>query len=80
MKKIFTLILAIVLLYSCSTSNDGNGNSTTNVVPFAPTGLHGAPVQPPSMVVSHPFPSLLQPSNLHFLELQLVIINAIKNT
>lgn len=41
MKKIFTLILAIVLLYSCSTSNDGNGNSTTNVVPFAPTSLMG---------------------------------------
>lgn len=41
MKKIFTLILAIVLLYSCSTSSDGNGNSTTNVIPLAPTSLMG---------------------------------------
>jgi uncharacterized protein (TIGR02145 family) len=41
MKKIFTLILGITLAYSCSTSSDGNGNSTTTVVPFAPSNLTG---------------------------------------
>jgi hypothetical protein len=41
MKKIFTLILGITLAYSCSTSSDGNGNSTTTVVPVAPSNLTG---------------------------------------
>jgi len=41
MKKIFTLILGITLAYSCSTSSDGNGNSTTTVVPIAPSNLTG---------------------------------------
>ncbi len=41
MKKLFTLILGITLAYSCSTSSDGNGNSTTTVVPIAPSNLTG---------------------------------------
>jgi uncharacterized protein (TIGR02145 family) len=41
MKKLITLILGIALVYSCSTSEDGNGNSTTTVVPVAPSNLTG---------------------------------------
>jgi uncharacterized protein (TIGR02145 family) len=41
MKKLITLILGITLVYSCSTSSDGNGNSTTTVVPIAPSSLTG---------------------------------------
>jgi uncharacterized protein (TIGR02145 family) len=41
MRKLIKLILGIALVYSCSTSNDGNGNSTTTVVPFAPSNLTG---------------------------------------
>ncbi len=41
MKKLFSLIAAIIIL-SCSTSSDDNGNSTTAVVPLAPTELDGA--------------------------------------
>lgn len=41
MKKLFTLILGIALVYSCSTSSDGNGNSNTTVVPIAPSNLTG---------------------------------------
>jgi hypothetical protein len=41
MKKLITLILGITLVYSCSTSNDGNGNITTTVVPIAPSNLTG---------------------------------------
>ncbi len=37
MKKIFTLILGITLVYSCSTSSDGN----TTVVPITPSNLTG---------------------------------------
>ena len=41
MKKIFSLILGITLAYSCSTTSDDNGNSTTTVVPIAPSNLTG---------------------------------------
>jgi hypothetical protein len=41
MKKLITLILGITLVYSCSTSSDGNGNNTTTVVPVAPSNLTG---------------------------------------
>ena len=41
MKKFIILLLGIVLVYSCSTSNDGNGNSTSTVVPVAPSNLIG---------------------------------------
>jgi uncharacterized protein (TIGR02145 family) len=41
MKKFLTLLLGLTLIYSCSTSNDGNGNSTTTVVPVAPSNLSG---------------------------------------
>jgi hypothetical protein len=41
MKKIFSLILGIAIVYSCSTNNDGNGNSTTTVVPVTPSSLIG---------------------------------------
>lgn len=41
MKKLITLILVIALVYSCSTSEDGNGNSTTTVVPVSPSNLTG---------------------------------------
>jgi uncharacterized protein (TIGR02145 family) len=37
MKKILTLLIGLALFYSCSTSNDGNGNSTTTVVPTLTT-------------------------------------------
>jgi len=40
MKKLLGII-ALLIISSCSTSSDGNGNSTTTVVPFAPTGLTG---------------------------------------
>ncbi len=38
MKKLLGLI-AILIVFSCSTSSDGNGNSTTTVVPIVPTNL-----------------------------------------
>ena len=41
MKKSLILLLAITLLYSCSTSSDGSGNSTTTVVPVTPSALVG---------------------------------------
>lgn len=41
MKKNLTLLIVIALVYSCSTSNDGNGNSTNTVVPIAPSNLTG---------------------------------------
>jgi uncharacterized protein (TIGR02145 family) len=40
MKKIIGLI-ALLIVFSCSTSSDGNGNSTTTVVPIVPTNLTG---------------------------------------
>ena len=40
MKKILGLIV-LLIVYSCSTSSDGNGNSTTTVVPIVPTNLTG---------------------------------------
>jgi uncharacterized protein (TIGR02145 family) len=44
MKKIITILLVVGLNYSCSTSSDGNGNSTTSVVPVAPSNLTGSVV------------------------------------
>jgi uncharacterized protein (TIGR02145 family) len=41
MKKLITLVFGIALFYSCSTSTDSNGNSTTTVVPVAPSNLIG---------------------------------------
>lgn len=41
MKKFITFILGITLVYSCSTSEDGNGNSTTTAVPVTPSNLTG---------------------------------------
>lgn len=41
MKKIFLLITLLAIFYSCSTSSDENGNSTTTVVPLAPSNLMG---------------------------------------
>lgn len=41
MKKLITLILGITLVYSCSTSSDENGNTTTTVAPLAPSNLIG---------------------------------------
>lgn len=41
MKKIFLLITLLTIFYSCSTSSDENGNSTTTVVPVAPSNLTG---------------------------------------
>ena len=41
MKKLFSLIAAIIIL-SCSTNNDSNGNSSNTVVPTAPSNLIGA--------------------------------------
>jgi uncharacterized protein (TIGR02145 family) len=40
MKKLLSLI-ALIIIFSCSTSSDGNGNSTTTVVPIVPTNLTG---------------------------------------
>ena len=39
MKKLITLILGIAFIYSCSTSTDGNGNTTA--VPVPPSNLRG---------------------------------------
>jgi uncharacterized protein (TIGR02145 family) len=44
MKKLITLVLGIAFFYSCSTSSDGNGNSTTTVVPISPSNLTGVVV------------------------------------
>lgn len=46
MKKFLTLFLGIALVYSCSTNSDGNGNSTTTVVPVAPSNLTGIVFSP----------------------------------
>ncbi len=43
MKKIYYLIL-ITFAYSCSTGSDGNGNSTTTIVPVTPSNLTGVVV------------------------------------
>ena len=37
----FTIAILVVLFFGCSTSSDGNGNSTTTVVPIVPTNLTG---------------------------------------
>jgi uncharacterized protein (TIGR02145 family) len=42
MKKFLVLLLGIALVYSCSTSTDENGNSTTTVVPIGPSNLTGS--------------------------------------
>jgi uncharacterized protein (TIGR02145 family) len=42
MKKFLVLLLGIALVYSCSTSTDENGNSTTTVVPVGPSNLTGS--------------------------------------
>lgn len=44
MKKIITILLVLGLNYSCSTNNDGDENSTTSVVPVAPSNLTGTVV------------------------------------
>jgi uncharacterized protein (TIGR02145 family) len=41
MRKLITFILGIALVYSCSTSSDGNGSSTTTVIPLPPSNLTG---------------------------------------
>ena len=44
MKKttlLLSLIFVFALFFGCSTSNDGNGNTTTAVIPLAPTNLNG---------------------------------------
>ncbi len=46
MKKIIVFIFGILLVISCSTSTDENGNSNTTVVPLPPTGLTGNVVSP----------------------------------
>ena len=45
MKKILSLFI-LIILYSCSTSTDENGNSNTTVVPLPPTGLTGSVLSP----------------------------------
>jgi uncharacterized protein (TIGR02145 family) len=52
MKKLLTLLIGITLIYSCSTSSDGNGNSTTNVVPIAPSNLTGEVISPSQINLS----------------------------
>lgn len=44
MKKIITILFGIVLVYSCSTSTDNEGNSVTTVIPLSPTNLLGTVV------------------------------------
>ncbi len=39
MKKLIILFSISIFIYGCSTSNDSNGNSTTTVVPIAPSNL-----------------------------------------
>ncbi|WP_293896008.1 FISUMP domain-containing protein [Flavobacterium sp.] len=43
-KNLFFLFLSILLISGCSTNSDGNGNSTTTVVPIAPSNLNGTVV------------------------------------
>jgi uncharacterized protein (TIGR02145 family) len=52
MKKILTLFIGTVLIYSCSTSSDENNNSNTNVIPLAPTDLSGSVVSPSQINLS----------------------------
>ncbi|MCX6184326.1 MAG: hypothetical protein NTX74_04630, partial [Flavobacterium sp.] len=37
----FSIAILVVLIFGCSTSSDGNGNSTTTVIPIVPTNLTG---------------------------------------
>ena len=37
----FTIAILVVLFFGCSTSSDGNGNSTTSVIPIVPANLTG---------------------------------------
>ena len=37
----FSIAILVVLFFGCSTSSDGNGNSTTTVIPIVPTNLTG---------------------------------------
>jgi len=37
----FFIAILVVLFFGCSTSSDGNGNSTTTVIPIVPTNLTG---------------------------------------
>lgn len=39
--KGLSILFFVTLLFSCSTSNDGNGNSSTTVVPVTPSNLTG---------------------------------------
>jgi hypothetical protein len=41
MKKIILGLFTFILIYGCSSNSDGNGNSTTTVVPIAATNLTG---------------------------------------
>jgi uncharacterized protein (TIGR02145 family) len=51
MKKLFSLIAAIIII-SCSTNSDDNGNSTTAVVPVPPTNLLGTVASPTQINLS----------------------------
>ena len=51
MKKLFSLTVAIIIS-SCSTSSDDNGNSMTTVVPVPPTNLIGTAASPTQINLS----------------------------
>jgi uncharacterized protein (TIGR02145 family) len=52
MKKIIAFLFGVLLVISCSTSSDDNGNSTTTVVPIAPTNLIGTLASPTQINLS----------------------------
>lgn len=51
MKKVLGIIL-VLFVFSCSTSDNGNGKSTTIVVPLAPSGLIGNVISPTQINLS----------------------------
>jgi uncharacterized protein (TIGR02145 family) len=48
----FNIAILVVLFFGCSTSSDGNGNSTTDVLPVAPTNLIGSVISPTQINLS----------------------------
>ena len=52
MKKIIAFLFGILLVISCSTSSDDNGNSTTTVAPVPPTNLIGTVASPTQINLS----------------------------
>ena len=52
MKKIISFLFGILVVMSCSTESDSNGNSSTTVVPVSPTNLTGIAASPTQINLS----------------------------